>query len=613
MSSILCSPSESEFKLPPDGTGYRHKLRRVEISALLAFSTLLLIAWTFATPMLESPDESTHWNCARYIHDHWLLPHYDQEMVEGNQPPVYYLLIASVASASSLPTARFARGPNGPVRPCYPLNYDVCSSDFARFWPLRIARLITALFSVLTVLFVYMAGMEISGSHHGGILAGVLLICLPEFAFRGGNISNDGMVATTSALATYWIIRLMRRGFSVRAGTTASLCVALAFLSKISAIILFPVLAVVLISFPGDFKMKLRRLSVLLIAVLCIAPWLIRNQVLYGDPLASKAMLTVVPGLIDLKPLWSPWFLNVFPAAMGNSLVGAFGGAGDVFLAPAVNQGFGYLVLSALTGLAYSVYRRKTDLTIITALSAIVLMAIASAIHLNMTISQPQGRYLFAGLPALAVLTATGLRGLPGWNAGAHYTTVMVLVCVSVYALLGVELPSFWRRHPSSIDVARQDTFISIPSPLALAAGPLRQGETVGQTFVSAGPNLSSIDVVVATYGKKLASGFVKLHLRANPGTSHDIASATVQATKITDNMFVSLNFPPIPDSKGRSFYFFMEAEQFASNDAVTTWISKSDIYRDGQFYRNGRPTAYDMLIRATDTIKVKACGTCEK
>jgi len=58
--------------------------------------------------MLESPDESTHWNCARYIHDHWLLPHYDQEMVEGNQPPVYYLLIASVASASNLPTARFA-------------------------------------------------------------------------------------------------------------------------------------------------------------------------------------------------------------------------------------------------------------------------------------------------------------------------------------------------------------------------------------------------------------------------------------------------------------------------------------------------------------------------
>jgi len=77
---------------------------------------------------------------------------------------------------------------------------------------------------------------------------------------------------------------------------------------------------------------------------------------LYGDPLASKAMLTVVPGLIDLKPLWSPWFLNVFPAAMGNSLVGAFGGAGDVFLAPAklLVSALGMLPLSRLIAPARS-------------------------------------------------------------------------------------------------------------------------------------------------------------------------------------------------------------------------------------------------------------------
>jgi len=333
---------------------------------------------------------------------------------------------------------------------------------------------------------------------------------------------------------------------------------------------------------------------------------------LYGDPLASKAMLTVVPGLIDLKPLWSPWFLNVFPAAMGNSLVGAFGGIADVYLPQAMNDGFGYMVLAAFAGVAYSVYRRNSDWKISLALVVLVLLAIASAVQLNMTLSQPQGRYLFAGLPALAVLTASGLRGLPGWNYIVHYIAISVLGCVSIYALVGVELPSFW-SHTSPSVITTTDTFILIPSPAATAAGPLRPACTFGQTFVSTAANLGSIEVVVATYGKKLHSGFVKLHLRTDPCSAQDIATATVPATQITDNMFVPLSFPPISDSKGRKFYFFLEAGQFASDDAVTVWLSKSDIYPGGQFYRDGKPAPYDMLIRARDISLTETCGDCEK
>src|SRR5207302_1658929 len=97
-------------------------------------------------------------------------------------------------------------------------------------------------------------------------------------------------------------------------------------------------------------------------------------------------------------------------------------------------------------GFTGSVIRDRVERPLAFALVALPLLAVVSTAQLNLTFNQPQGRYCFPGLPALAVLIAIGLEGLPRWNRDATLLTLGILVAINLYALLGVELPTYWLR-----------------------------------------------------------------------------------------------------------------------------------------------------------------------
>jgi 4-amino-4-deoxy-L-arabinose transferase-like glycosyltransferase len=253
VSNITCS-----IHNPSPLTMNKHRRVPIYLLVLLAISTALLTMWSFIVPLFEAPDEPYHWAYARYIHDYGRLPFYDRSLIEAVHPPLYYVLIAPFAVNSELPSANciFMSSIN-----CVPRAF----SDFGKYWPLRWARLFTVVLSVVTILFTYLAGYEASGRPVTGLLAGGLAAFLPQFTFRGTNISNDAMVATTSAIATYFIVRLIRRGFSWKLGCMASLTVAFAFLSKVSAMILVPVLIAALLFGTSNWQVRMKRLSLMLL------------------------------------------------------------------------------------------------------------------------------------------------------------------------------------------------------------------------------------------------------------------------------------------------------------------------------------------------------------
>jgi hypothetical protein len=72
-------------------------LRGGSLSHLLAASAVLLVAWSFVTPIFEAPDETHHCDYERYLHDHKRLPPISSAVVESTHPPLYYLLIAPFA------------------------------------------------------------------------------------------------------------------------------------------------------------------------------------------------------------------------------------------------------------------------------------------------------------------------------------------------------------------------------------------------------------------------------------------------------------------------------------------------------------------------------------
>jgi hypothetical protein len=114
------------------------------------------------------------------------------------------------------------------------------------------------------------------------------------------------------------------------------------------------------------------------------------------------------------------------------------------------------------------------------------------------------------------------------------------------------------------------------------AVGELVGSATVGQTFVSAYPGLSRVEVLLASYDRHIAGSFL-FHLRAAPDASDDLVVLAYDASQVEENAFHVFQFPPIRDSAGRSFYFYLQAPQAESGNALTVWGSTQDAYPDGE------------------------------
>jgi 4-amino-4-deoxy-L-arabinose transferase-like glycosyltransferase len=289
-----------------------------------------------------------------------------------------------------------------------------------------------------------MAGVEATGDETTGMLVGGIVAFLPQFTFRGMNVSNDSLVTMTCAAVTYLVVRLIKRGFTWPLGIIAAIVTALAFLSKISAIFLPIPLSLAILSTQDTWRLRLGRLSVLGIAFLIVAPWLIRNQILYGDPLANRIMLTVVAHIVDPKPITSPYFLTTFPSTLFLSFIGMFGWM-NLRLPDWLYLFFGLLAAMAILGYFWRGFQRQIDRRLTLILLTFPILSLAITVYINLNFSQPQGRYLFPALGAIALLVGVGLEGLHCWSKQLTYYLLGVLLLVNLYIIGAIIIPAYWR------------------------------------------------------------------------------------------------------------------------------------------------------------------------
>lgn len=411
---------------------------------LLLASAMLFVAWSFAVPVFEAPDEPAHWQYARYLHQKRSLPLYGPDFLEANSPPMYYALIAPLAVETELPVEAFTveKGETVPLFP--PRYFRSATGDLWRYWPIRAARLVTVLISLVSVWFCYLAGTEASGRTMTGLVVGGLVAFLPQFTFRGMNVSNDSLAIMLSAASLYLIVRWLRRGFTWGTGVLAALAIAGAFLSKTIAIFLPGPLVLAVILDRAPWRRKLIRLSVLSALILVIiAPWLMRNQRLYGDLLAHKAMFTAVPMLIHIKPLWSPYFVTRFPKVLGISSIGNFGWMNVPLPTWAYVLYASFLSLAGLCCLR-GVAQHRIDYRLFCVLLSAGMLNLMVVIYINLTFTQPQGRYMFPALPAIGLLLVLGLESVRVWSRKLAWVTVGVLAFSNLLILTLLILPTYW-------------------------------------------------------------------------------------------------------------------------------------------------------------------------
>jgi 4-amino-4-deoxy-L-arabinose transferase-like glycosyltransferase len=431
--------------------------------------------WSLVVPINEAPDEPAHWQYARYLHDNWSLPRYAPGFEEGNSPPLAYALFAPLASDASSPDIILARRPDGSWWSMAPprtfLNSD---HDMWRFWPQRLARLLACATSVGTVMFIWRAGV-LAGGPAAGLVAALFALFLPMFAFRAGHVSNDAPLACLSALATWGMVRQVTGSFSWSVALWTSLTVGLAYMSKISAIALVPPLALALfLAAPASlWRVRLTRLTALGLAAVVVAPWSIRNVVLYGDPFASEAMRTAVAHLITDRSLTSPFFFHEFPRGLLKSFIGIFGW-GRLEMPPWAYRPYLALFAFGICGLGLAAIRRRLAWRLVAVLGVACVAALLVVVRINLQFTQPQGRYLLPGLPAFAILLAMGLQALPPSLAllGTPRIVGLLLVAGNIYALLGVVRPAY---YPSPTRTLADGTRLIMPTnlvDLALLEGP---------------------------------------------------------------------------------------------------------------------------------------------
>lgn len=128
--------------------------------------------------------------------------------------------------------------------------------------------------------------------------------------------------------------------------------------------------------------------------------------------------------------------------------------------------------------------------------------------------------------------------------------------------------------------------------------GELVGGETFGQSFMSTRDNLYRIDLGTATYARPNTAPVI-FHLRASPLSDGDIVTLTLPASEIQNDRPTTIEFKPLKDSAGKTFYLSIESPEATPGNAITVYANSYDQYPDGTAYRSGQPVGEDLAFTA--------------
>lgn len=369
---------------------------------------------------IGAPDERQHVNYVHRLARGEGFPVFDPkdpnlyETYQSHQPPLYYLKAAGWAKM---------------------LGLDILSESGGR--GLRLQNAIIGAGTVVGVFFlVYWGFRRVSAS----LIASAFAALLPMNVALSGAVGNDPLLIFFCT----WTLGLcalgLRDGWTVGRAVALGVLVGLAALTKTTAVALMPVASLALL-WPSPRRWNLFALAGG-IALLIPMGWWIRNQQLYGDPLAIGAfneafvgspkasMFIGELGALDYWLHWVGWWT-------ARSFFGVFGYM-DIFLPDTLYRLLmaGMLVIVLLWFLSLTKGIPKEEARVHWLNGLFLLIVLALFLRFNMQYFQAQARYI---MPALGVIAAgvgiglaSSLRGR--WPMGL-YGLMALLLGLNLYIL----------------------------------------------------------------------------------------------------------------------------------------------------------------------------------
>jgi hypothetical protein len=496
--------------------------RNLGITLILVAFAVLGVLYSVVNPLAEAPDEDWHYDYVKYVADGRGLPVLYEDTSKnivhgtvGHHPPLYYGLSALLTSWINTDDADRLLWDNPHFLAGMPHSLGnknrIIHTD-AEAFPYRgtalamhIVRLLSVLFSGITVLATYLIALELFPQWKPLALGAAALNAFnPQFLFIGARISNDTAVTAFSALVLLGTVRLLKRGVTRGRLIWLGVTLGLALLSKISALALLPLIAVVLVirairqhSFGSLVKWGL----VIFSLAFMIACWpYLRNWLLYRDPLATNVWLATVrlrwptPSLRELSQEF--WGLEI-------SFWAVFGWM-NILVHEIIYQSLAAMTRLAVLGLLLLVVRQWGRITFSaqldrsTQLGLLLLglwfaLTFVSLLRFMQIQFGAQGRYLFPAIPAISILILLGLNQfvpqrysgvLVGVVGGALF--LLALICPFLYIAPAYAKPPIIAVEDIPTEAHRLD--INLDDKMRLLAcqldkGAVRRGDPLSVTL----------------------------------------------------------------------------------------------------------------------------------
>jgi 4-amino-4-deoxy-L-arabinose transferase-like glycosyltransferase len=408
--------------------------RRPELAALTLLCGALAVAWSLVVPTFESPDEPAHWAYVTFLARENRLPA-DVEpapgeprpaLYESHQPPLFYAASAALLRLApglddDIELRRNTAFRTGPGEANLFVHATEQPSPMEARPGILVVRLFSAACGVATMLLSYLLANAVFGGRRAPSLAAAALVGLsPQFLFIAGSVNNDAMASLLATAALLPTLRLLARapvGWWWPAALGALL--GAASLAKLSTLALLPLAASVVL---WRFWRAERRPSHPIafgVALIAGGGWyVLYNALRWGDPLLTRLAASNTPQLIQRKTLGSDYWGEYFFQRLFESFWGYFGWF-SVALPPGVYR----ILLVALVGAALGLTIDARNWVgqrgagdgrgrCLMLLGVVVLANLAAVIQYNLTYSQPQGRFLFPSIAAIAVLLVAGWSAL---------------------------------------------------------------------------------------------------------------------------------------------------------------------------------------------------------
>jgi 4-amino-4-deoxy-L-arabinose transferase-like glycosyltransferase len=408
--------------------------RRVEVGLVaLVLAVQVGIALQYATriPPYNAPDEPAHANYARHVAATASLPvlrpgDWDAALLErlkaerfpeaadvstigyeSHQPPLYYLLAAPLAGGGVVAM-----------------------------------RLGSVVIGAVALLALYLTARALIADQPTALLALALAALVPQHGATRASVSNDGLTELWLSLLLLLSVVLQRVGTTGRRAGLVGLVTGLAMLTKLSGWVAAPVAVAALLLAPTKAGRKGAHVAVAgAVAAGLVVPWLIRGALVYGldDPLGLRRHDEVVGG----QQLTDAADLPRMAATLFRSFWGQFGWMG-VLMDERVYLALGALSAVIATGIVlwlmpWGGLWRESDRRGWSLAGLLLGGVVVATVAYNARYLQPQGRYLFPAMAALAPLAAVGLRELISERQRVPLYVGLAL------SLVALDLVALWR------------------------------------------------------------------------------------------------------------------------------------------------------------------------